>query len=240
MQAKMDDLDRLLEAQGFDLQIIHLKKQLAELPQPARIADARSKRQALQKKADQVAALRKDAERRLTRIADEDASLEKKQNGVQAAIDSAQGDYRNVEARTKELAGIARRRETLEAERAEADAELAKIAALHQQVCAALDEIDRLEAHAIQEYQQQGGALKKSEADLIAKRDALLDKVDAEVVEAYRKTAERLGSIALGVLEEDRCGVCRSVIDGGRLIDLKNQAPLGVCPSCKRLLIIKS
>ena len=27
-------------------------------------------------------------------------------------------------------------------------------------------------------------------------------------------------------------------IDGGRLIDLRGQAPLGICPSCKRLLVI--
>ena len=27
-------------------------------------------------------------------------------------------------------------------------------------------------------------------------------------------------------------------IDGGRLIDLRSQAPLGICPACKRLLVI--
>lgn len=235
----MDDLERLLEAQSFDLQIIHLNKQLAELPQPARIADARAKRQALQKKADQIATLHKEASKRLTRIADEDASLEKKQHGVQVAIDAAQGDYRNVEARTKELAGIAKRRETLQAEHAEAEAEATKIEGLHQQVTAALEDVNRLEAQAIDEFQQQGGALKKSEADLIAKRDACLADVDADLVSEYRKTAERLGSIAIGTLDDDRCGICRSVIDGGRLIDLRNQAPLGRCPSCQRLLIIK-
>ena len=41
-----------------------------------------------------------------------------------------------------------------------------------------------------------------------------------------------------GVLDGNRCGACRTVIDGGRLIDLRNQAPLGMCPSCKRLLVI--
>ncbi len=123
-----------------------------------------------------------------------------------------------MEARTKELAGIAKRRETLQAEHAEAEAEATKIEGLHQQVTAALEDVNRLEAQAIDEFQQQGGALKKSEADLIAKRDACLADVDADLVSEYRKTAERLGSIAIGTLDDDRCGRC---------------------PSCQRLLIIK-
>ncbi|MFR8300535.1 MAG: C4-type zinc ribbon domain-containing protein [Gordonibacter urolithinfaciens] len=44
--------------------------------------------------------------------------------------------------------------------------------------------------------------------------------------------------MAVGLLTEGRCGVCRTVIDGGRLIDLKAEAPLGTCPHCKRLLVV--
>lgn len=239
MQAKQDDLERLLEAQGFDLKIINLNKQLAGLPHPARIMDARKKRQELAKKADQVQALKKESAKKLTRIADEDASLEKKQNGVQAAIDSVQGDYRNVEARTKELAGIAKRREKIAGDRADAESELAKISALEARIEAAIADVDRMEDQATAGYREQGAAIQEQMADLVAKRDALLAQCDAALVQDYRKIADRLGSIAIGCLEGDRCSVCRSSIEGGRLIDLRNQAPLGTCPSCTRLLIIE-
>ena len=43
---------------------------------------------------------------------------------AQAAIDAAHGDFRNVEARTKELAGIVRRRGTIAEDRAAIQAEL--------------------------------------------------------------------------------------------------------------------
>lgn len=57
------------------------------------------------------------------------------------------------------------------------------------------------------------------------------------LVLSNNRTAARSG-VAIGVLDGNRCGACRTVIDGGRLIDLRNQAPLGMCPSCKRLLVI--
>lgn len=240
MQAKMDDLDRLLEAQALDLQIINLNKQLEELPQPARIAQARAKQQALAKKADQIQALKKDAAKRMLRVSDEDASLEKKQNGVQAAIDSAQGDFRNVEARTKELAGIAKRRETIADERAGIQAELDKIGALETQVATAMVEMQRVAQDAAAEHEEQAGSIGAQVADLTRKRDGIFAQVDGDLVGEYRKVSKRLGSIAIGELEDNRCGVCRSTIEGGRLIDVRSQAPLGTCPSCKRLLIIRA
>ena len=221
MEARLDELDSLFGAQKIDLGIRNLEKQLEELPQPKAIAEVRAKRAALQKKAVQIAALKKDASKRLARTHDEDASLAKKESGVQAAIEAAGGDYRNVEARTKELAG------------------LAKIAGLGAQVAAALQELDSAEAQAIADYRREGGALKQQMAVLEQQRDAILAGVDAQLVEAYRKIADRVGSVAVGELDGDRCSVCRSVIDGGRLIDLRNQAPLGTCPSCTRMLIIR-
>ena len=62
-------------------------------------------------------------------------------------------------------------------------------------------------------------------------------KVSPQLLDVYNRTAARSG-VAIGVLDGNRCGACRTVIDGGRLIDLRNQAPLGMCPSCKRLLVI--
>ena len=59
-----------------------------------------------------------------------------------------------------------------------------------------------------------------------------------ELRDTYHRTAARTGGVAVGLLTEGRCGVCRTVIDGGRLIDLKAEAPLGTCPHCKRLLVV--
>lgn len=239
MEARHEDVTALLHVQQIDLDIMRQKKQLDELPQRALILEARKKRAAIKEKQEKVDVLKKDIIKRLTRISDEDASLAKKEAGTQAAIDAAQGDYRNVAARTKELAGIAKRREEIAADRAKVDAELEKVGGLEAQVRRALEEIDAAEARAIESFQKEGGALKMGIAQMEAKRAALAAEMDPQILKLYEKTAARTGGVAVGVLNGTQCGVCRMSLEGGRLIELKSQAPLGVCPACKRLLIVE-
>ncbi|WP_165053537.1 MULTISPECIES: zinc ribbon domain-containing protein [unclassified Adlercreutzia] len=239
MEAQHDDIAGLLQIQQIDLDILRLNKQLEELPQRAVIMEARKKREAVGGKRAQVDALKKDAAQRLSRISDEDASLAKKEAGTQAAIEAASGNYRNVEARTKELAGIAKRRAKLADDRAKASDELDKITQLETQVLHALSDIDAAEARAVESFKREGGALKMGVAKLEAERAELAGRMTPAVLRLYEKTAARTGGVAVGMLNGDRCGVCRAAIEGGRLIELKAHAPLGTCPSCKRLLIVE-
>ncbi len=110
MQATKLDIELLERLQKIDLEISRLEKQLEELPQRKTILEARSKIASLETKQAQILSLMKDVKKKLTRINDEDASLAKKEKGVQAAIEAASGDFRGVEARTKELDGIFKRR----------------------------------------------------------------------------------------------------------------------------------
>ncbi|MDO4291300.1 MAG: hypothetical protein Q4C41_08760 [Eggerthellaceae bacterium] len=239
MQVQHDDIAGLLRIQQIDLDIRQQKKQLDELPQRTVILEARKKRGVVGEKQEKVEALRKDAQRRRTRIVDEDASLAKKEAGVQAAIEAASGNYRNVEARTKELAGIAKRRATLEGDLAKVDAEISKIGQLEDQVLRALSDLETAEARAVESFQKEGGAIKATLARLEAQRAQAAAEVSPEAMAVYEKVAARAGGVAIGVLNGSQCGVCRASIEGGRLIELKSQAPLGVCPACKRLLVIE-
>ncbi|MCI8468678.1 MAG: hypothetical protein HFJ75_04185 [Eggerthellaceae bacterium] len=238
MQVERDDLAALLQIQQIDLEIMRQTKQLDELPQREAILSIRQKRDAIEAKRAQVESLRKEAAHKLSRIADEDASLAKKEAGVQAAIEAAHGDFRNAEARTKELAGIAKRRASLAADHDAAGDELGKIEALGRQVAAALDALAAQEQEAVESFQREGGALKNGIAQLQAQRAGAASGVDAAVLDLYDKAAARSGGVAVARLDGTRCGACRAPIEGGRLIDLKAQAPLGTCPACKRLLII--
>ena len=157
---------------------------------------------------------------------------------MQEAIDGSRGDYRNVEAHTKELNGFAKRRNTLEEELTKLGEELAKIQGVQDQVSRALAEIEKQEKAAIASFQQEGGALQADIGRMTANRETLSAELSDELRDAYDRTAARTGGVAVGLLTEGRCGVCRTVIDGGRLIDLKAEAPLGTCPHCKRLLVV--
>ncbi|WP_333491995.1 hypothetical protein [Eggerthella sinensis] len=164
MHVDTDDLATLLKMQHLDLEALRVKKQLEELPQRAVILEARSKKKAIEQKRAQLDALHAKADAQLAHIDEEDASLAEKQRHVQGEIDAVRGDYRGVEARTKELNGFAKRRNTLEAELNTVSEELAKIEGVQAQVTAALAGLERQEAEATAAFVKQGGALKDAAA----------------------------------------------------------------------------
>lgn len=238
MQATTDDLTNLLRMQQIDLDLMKAKKKLEELPQRATILAARQKKRTIEQKRDQLAEMRAQAEAKASKLEAEDAELAEKQRRVQEAIDGSRGDYRNVEAHSKELGGFAKRRNTLEGELTKLGEELAKIEGVQGQVSRALAELEKQEAAAIASFQREGGALQAEIARMSADREGMSAELSPELRDTYHRTAARTGGVAVGLLTEGRCGVCRTVIDGGRLIDLKAEAPLGTCPHCKRLLVV--
>lgn len=240
MQVTPDEIDALYDVQEIDLEISRLEKQLDELPQRDAILKARQKREAISEKLKQVEALRKDATKKLTKINDEDASLQKKEDGVQAAIEAAGDDFRKAEARTKELDGIFRRRKELSANRDAVTSELNKIKALEAQVNTALNELDVTEEQATQSFKSQGTALMSSISENKGKREAILANVSTDVGRLYNKTSALFDTVFIGKLDGGACSVCRAKIEPGRLIAIQSEAPLSTCPSCKRLLIIES
>lgn len=240
MQARPEEIDALYEVQKIDLNIKKLTKTFDELPQRKTIIDTRSKREQIEQKKSKIESLLKDAKKQLNRINDEDASLQKKEDGVQAAIEAAGTDYRNAESRTKELNGIFKRREELAKNRADAEAELSKVQKLDEQVNAALKELDAIEGNATESFKQEGAKIKAEIANGEKDRQAILDGVSDEVATLYDKTSKIFDTVFIGKLENGSCGVCRAKIEHGRLIDMYHQAPLSTCPSCKRLLIIES
>lgn len=238
MRATAEELTNLLQMQQIDLELLKEKKMLEELPQRSVILAARQKKQSIRQKHDQVAELRAQAEAKVSKLEEEDAQLVEKQHRVQEAVEAARGDYRSVEAHTKELNGFAKRRATLEENLTKLSEELEKIQGVQDQVARALAEIEKQESEAVSSFQQEGGALQARISQGTAEREALSAKLTDEVRDIYEQVAARLGGVAVGRLMDGRCGACRAVIDGGRLIDLKAQMPLGTCPHCKRLLIV--
>ena len=239
MHVDTDDLATLLKMQHLDLEAMRDKKKLEELPQRAVILEARSKKKAIEQKRAQLDALHAKADAQLSRIDDEDRSLSEKQRQVQSEIDAVRGDYRGVEARTKELNGFAKRRNALEVELTRLGEELAKIEGVQSQVSQALAEVDKQEAAAIVSFQREGGALQAEIARMSADREGMSAELSPELRDTYNRTASRTGGVAVGRLQGSNCGVCRMAIEGGRLIDMKGQGNVAPCPQCGRLLILE-
>ena len=238
MQAEFQDLELLLEMQQLDLEVMQAKKKRVELPQRIKVMMLRKKRDEVIGKLDQVCELEKKARAELTILEDEDRALAEKQARAQELIDASGSDYRKVESHSREMAGAAKRRESLALKMDEAGAQLAKIRGIREQLEGAVAASEDEEAKLRASFEEEDGKLIAQVRQCNARRAEICAELPEELVEVYEKTAAKAGGVALGRLVEDRCGVCRTAIDGGRLIDLKAQAPLGTCPNCKRLLVI--
>ena len=239
MQADLHDVEALLEIQRIDLEIMQATKKRVELPQRIEVMRLCKKRAEIQDKLDQVCELQKRADAEMTTVEDEDRSLVEKQERAQEIIDVAGSDYRKVESQSREMAGIMKRRETLAEKRVEVQAQLDKIQGVRQQLEGAIATSEAKEASLRAAFEGEDGALAEGIRANTANRDALLASVAPELASAYTKTAEKTSGVAIGKLEGETCGVCRTHIEGGHLIALRSQAPIGTCPACKRLLVIE-
>lgn len=238
MQASSESLSAMLCMQQLDLELMQAKKKFEALPQRAQILELRKKKAQIEQKQAEVAKLKGASEQKLTQLTDEDERLAKKAADIQAAIDAAQGDYRNVESRTKELDGIAKRRSALEGEFEALEAQLEKVQAVQAQVQGALAQLEQQEAAAIKSFQEEGGGLQADIARIGAQRNQLGELLPPDLAELYTKTAARAGGVAIGQLRDGHCSTCRAAIDAARLTDVRAQAPLATCPNCKRLLVV--
>lgn len=239
MQATYEDLAVLVEVQRIDIEVLQAKKERASLPQRIQVAKIRKKREEILPKLQQVEELQKSTQAKMTTIEDEDRSLAQKQERAQEIIKAAGSDFRKAESHSKDMAGVAKRRDTLAQSLAKLTAEMDKIAAVQNQLQQAIDAFDAEEGALVEAYQSKDAELIEKSRELLEQRGKLVATIASDLLDTYSRTAAKTGGVALGDLEEGGiCSVCRSTISGGRLIDLVSQRPLGVCPSCNRLLVI--
>jgi len=239
MQADFQELVTLLEIQAIDLDIMQATKKRVELPQRIAVMRLRKKRAEIQEKLDQVYDLQKSVDAEMTIIEDEDRALVEKQERAQELIDAAGSDYRKVESHSKEMAGVAKRRETLAEKRVEVQAQLDKIKGVRSQLEGAIAASEAEESRLRAEFEGEDNELAEHIRARTAQRDELASGIAPDLMKLYEKTAAKAGGVGIGKLEEENCGVCRTHIEGGHLIALRAKAPLGICPTCKRLLVIE-
>lgn len=238
MEFDAKNIADMLKLQHLDLELMRARKQFEELPQRQQILEARKKKQAIEKKRDQISEMKAENAHEVSRLADEDERQSLKQQETQDKISSVKGDYRSVESYSKELNGISKRRVTLEMDLSKAEERAASIAEVEGQVTRALDQVETQEKELIASFQKEGGTLNSAIATLESERKALAAELPAEVMREYERAAKRSGGIAVARLIDARCSVCRNPIEGGKLIQVQAEAPLSQCPACKRLLVV--
>ncbi|MCL2889502.1 MAG: hypothetical protein FWE65_03650, partial [Eggerthellaceae bacterium] len=178
MQASEQDLATLLRLQEVDLSLLRSKKSLDGLPQRKLLLSLREKKASIERKQAQVAELKKALEKERSRFKDEDERLSIKQDETQAKIATVKGDYRAIEAYTRELGGLAKRRVALETNIEPINEKLAEVEKVAVQAKAALDNVEKQEADIAASFKKEGGSLTNHIAQLTISRKAALASLD--------------------------------------------------------------
>lgn len=240
MHVNTDELATLLQIQTIDLEARQCAHDLEALPERRIILQARAKKKQIEEKNVEIRKFFEESDKRCRMISEEDSGLAEKQRRLQAEIDEVKGDYRSVEARTKDLNGIAKRRSSLDEQLSAALDELARIEDMQKQISLMLEAINKKEAEATTVFIQQGGELKARMSACETKKEQLAENVSEELMQEYEKIRSRTQGVALAMLSENSCGACRAAIDAGRLADLRKQGNVAHCPHCQRLLILQA
>ncbi len=238
MQASEHDITILEALQNSDREGTLAQRQLDALPQREAIIAVREQKAQILAKKVQVQDMFDAAEDEFMKFFQEDEKLLARQKESESGLQEAEGDFRRVEARSKELNGIVKRRRVLADEMEHAEAEMNKIKPILDQILEALVVLDKKEASLIESYQNEGGNLRRIIAESESHHASLSAQLDPALYSAYELAQGRCGGVALAHLTGDTCDCCRTTFDQGRLAAIVAQAPLATCPQCRRLLVI--
>lgn len=234
----MSEATDLLELQSVDLEILRATKRLEELPEKRAILELRGKLrevQTLHRKAE-VLVKKLDAEIKVR--GDEIAMIAEKLAAEQAKV-MATTDHRAVQSITREMDGLRRRTDKLEMEQLQF-AERAEKA--RGQIGAIEDHLGKLstkEAELIEQFKKVGSEIQGEVSVLEARRTALTKRMADELVDRYESVRAAKSGVGVGRLEDARCSACRMDLPSERLHELLHGPDVGVCPQCRRLIVVR-
>jgi predicted nucleic acid-binding Zn-ribbon protein len=231
----------LTELQEHDLAILRLEKELEEMPEKRAILTIRAKIAEIENLRERTQAAIHAMDVVSKRIEDQIAVLGVKMSGEQDKLVSGTiASPKELQAVSMELDALRRRVTVLETElmtemqkRENGDAQLAKIDA-------ALANGRATEASLTQRFKEHGSdVLEHIESEKRA-RAALIASLDADVRARYESIRESRHGIAVGSLQGSMCSACRVTLPAGKVSALESGPDVGVCPSCGRILIVRS
>lgn len=229
----------LLELQDVDVEVLRAEKRLEELPEKKAILQTRTKIR-------ETAALREKAELLMRKVA---AELKARQDEISThtdKIDAEQAkimqttDHRQIQSLTREMDGLKRRIDKLEMESLQYMERAEKAQSQLDTVDAHLAKLTAAEQELIAHFRAAGGAVQREIAELKAKRERLVAHLPGDLVERYEKTRDSKGGLGVGRLENATCTACRMALPAERVADLENGPEVGVCPQCRRLIVVRS
>ena len=238
MKVSQKDIDKLREIQDIDVKINSELAKFSEMPEHLELKNVIVVQSDMIQKRKKVDCVEKDAGIKQEKMTNEDINLQQREISVQKSIEEAAGDYRNLEARTKELDGIASRRSVLADMMIKLSEEQDKVSDLKKKLDAGIRAIENKREDLTSKIESAKESAEKSVSSLRESRSKLYGGLNQDLADIYSRASSNVGNVVLSSLQDDRCSVCRSTIDAGRLIEMKNEGGIALCPHCGRIIVL--
>ncbi|MCE5203233.1 MAG: C4-type zinc ribbon domain-containing protein [Coriobacteriales bacterium] len=236
----MDQGRALLELSEKDLEITRLTKQLEDLPEKTAILELRHKMKDIEGVAQKAREFVADAEREVKRAEDEVASLRAKMDSEQVKISSGQVvNVKELQSMSREIDSLRRQVDKKENDVLKAMERLEAGRTQANKIAETLEKAAAREKRLIEEYRARGGELQSHIDTLRRERALLAAQLDEELLSRYEKTREAKHGIGVGVLSGGMCSACRIDLPAGKVQALEEGGPIGECPNCHRLLVVR-
>jgi hypothetical protein len=234
----MGESDALLALQDLDLEVMRAEKRLDELPEKRAILETRAKTAEVSQLKAKADLLVSKLEAELRAHQDEVAMLTEKLTTEQKKVMET-SDHRQVQAITREMDGLKRRRDKVEMLSLQLMERIEKANGQRDKVDAALAQLAAKDAALVAQFQEKGGEIQSTIATLRARRDAYAAQLAPETLARYEAVRDQKGGIGVGRLEDTTCSACRMELPAERVKDLRTSgSDVGTCPACKRLIVI--
>lgn len=235
----MAEADALLQLQSLDVELMRSKRRLDELPEKADILAARAKQRQVSELKNKAEMLVRKLEAELKARQDEIATLSAKIEAEQAKIMQTT-DHRAVQAITREMDGLRRRVDKLEMESLQYMERIDRAKVQVATICNALDDLAAKEARLIERFKIVGGELQSTIAQLESSREKVASSISAETLARYETGRETKAGIGVGSLVNATCTACHMSLPAERVRDLESGPDIGVCPQCRRLIVVRT
>lgn len=239
MEASVQDIENLKRLQDVDVAAANAQRELDGLPERTQLADVRAKLIAIRQKQQEIEKLADSNRTELSRIGAEIEVITLHQIETNEKIGSSNSDHQLREALSKDLKSLVDRGKELEKTREAILARESQIANVKHQIETAIGALAAQESSISATLEAKISVLPDQLAEGRSEHERLIAVLPAEVAEGYERARRHCGGVALAELVDGQCSTCRSKLDDTRLLQVRRQAPLSVCPMCRRLLIIR-
>lgn len=232
----MTDGSTLLKLQELDLELERLNGELDGMPEIRELAKKRKAYLKLKQDATKLLGLHKDLDNEL-------AELDENEAFCMAAVDQTQADmvdpanYHVVKELEIQLSSISKRLDKLGFTRKEKLAELKKV---EEKEAYLRDYIAKFEAAIVEDTRiarDKAAALQNDIKVNAARRQALVDGMDAALYARYQAASKRFRGLAVERLEGTVPSICRTTLSPSSMDDLASVDEVGECPYCHRIIV---